>query len=129
MMCALGIVYISLPDGLKVKRLSDIEDMGNFVKYHSEAPLYVYAWQLINSPPCRPNTYLMIQTHNRVTEKEVDFMDAEELHSMAWVSPGEDVHFEKQWKLPPEEVEKVFLSNMYWSHNVAAASTELRSPQ
>lgn len=109
LMCKLGLCLISTSDGVKVRRLSNLELISShsFVHYNTNLS-YAYQWKLQQS---KISSELVSAAQRKAVTAATDFMTPEDLHCTSHVSPGPDEPYEEGWL--KERVDKLSITYIY----------------
>ena len=123
-MCRSGLCLISTPEGVKVRRLSELEPhLSHSFVHHTTNFFYEYQWKL------QPSTAseLVNEARKMASTDATDFMTPEDMHCTSHVSPGPDEPYEKYWLRNKED--KLTLTHIYWAKHKCALSVSLTPTQ
>jgi len=97
LMCKLGIILTSTPEGVKVMLQPD--QVFTAVQFDSSALTYAYEWKL----PSSPFSQQLVEEAKALVSPLADFMQPADLHCTSHISLGPDNDYEKKWFCTPFE--------------------------
>ncbi|MED6266531.1 hypothetical protein CHARACLAT_002989 [Characodon lateralis] len=121
LMCKLGIILMSTPEGVRVSTRADT--VFTAVPFSPLALNYAYEWRVQNSL-CSQQ---LLKEVRSVVNPSCDFMQAVDLNCIAHMSLGSDKEYEKAWFRI--SCENLTTSMLYWNANTAALPVCLNSHQ